>query len=165
MNLIRAYASGSLDNEHLIILRKLLVHRISLNRIANQYALALGLYKLPEIEDWDVWDGIHSKFYSNQTFNRWVREILDSRIFHIFENQPGPFYRRPVQYLAAGMGAAGYSDNDVANAIQTLQQKKTLLEKITKEYPDSESCKVSISRAKYRQKRPSLGQLTWSSSL
>lgn len=96
MNLIRAYASGSLDNEHLIILRKLFIYRISLNKVANQYASALGFYKLPAIKDWNAQDGLHSKFYDTQTFNRWVRTILESRIFHTTEHQPGPFYRRPV---------------------------------------------------------------------
>lgn len=146
MNLIRAYASGSLDNEHLIILRKLLIYRIS--QVANQYAPALGFYKLPAIEDWNAQDGLHSKFYDTQTLNRWVRTILESRIFHTTEHQPGPFYRRPVQYLAASMGAAGYGDKDVENVITRLQfhiRNKGLMDSITRQYLDSVSYKASVS--------------------
>ncbi|KAI9924679.1 hypothetical protein AWENTII_009775 [Aspergillus wentii] len=173
MNQIRAYYDNELDTRRKISLRKLLISRLVLNKLANQYALALDLYKLPEIEEWDVRDGQHA-----ETFKRFTRVLTDSRLFHIFnDGNVGCYYRRPAQYLAAGMGSAGYNEQEVMLAIEKLRdlnREKKFTDSITKYYLSSAECHKSVStlstilqkswsKSKFsrRQSRPNISDIQW----
>lgn len=50
MNRIRAYGDQTFNSTQQVELRAVLVSRLFLNLLANQYAVALGLPKLPPIE-------------------------------------------------------------------------------------------------------------------
>lgn len=50
MNRIRAYGHQTFNSTQQVELRAVLVSRLFLNLLANQYAIALGLHKLPPIE-------------------------------------------------------------------------------------------------------------------
>lgn len=124
-------------------LRNVLVSQLVLNKLANQFAKALGLHKLPPIEEWDASEGKHAQTFTIDTFNRFTRILMDSRIFHIFDKQTSPFYRGPALYLVASMGSAGYNESDVMVAINTLRRltsQKFLTDPITKNYPTSAGC-------------------------
>ena len=124
MDRIRMYDRNGLDPKDQAFLRKGLVSRLVLNKFANKYAEALGLYQLLPIEEWDV----------NERF---TRIHTDSRIFHIFDKKMGPFYRRPAQYLAFSMGLAGYNESDVIATIETLRRlasENAFTDPITKHY-------------------------------
>ena len=148
MDRIRMYYRNGLDPKGQVFLRKVLISRLVLNKFANRYAEALGLHKLPPIEEWDVSDGKHAKEYTRDTFDRFTRILTDSRIFHTFGRRMGPFYRRPAQYLASSMGLAGYNESDVIAAIKTLRHlasEKAFTDPITKHYLTSADYSKSIS--------------------
>ena len=148
MDWIRIYSHNALDLKEQVFLRKVLVSRLVLNKFANQYAEALGLHKLPPIEEWDVSKYKRTEAYTIDTFNRFTRILTDSRITHIFNKKMGPFYRRPAQYLTASMGLAGYDGSDVIAAIKTLRDLcsgNALTDPITKHYFTSAGYSKSIS--------------------
>lgn len=125
-----------------------MVSQLVLNKLASQYAKALGLHKLPPIEEWDASEGKHAQTCTIDMFNRFTRILMDSRIFHIFDKQTSSFYRRPALYLAASMGSAGYNESDVMVAINTLRRltsQKFFTDPITKDYPTSAGYTKSIS--------------------
>ena len=137
MDRIRMYDRNGLDPKDQVFLRKGLISRLVLNKFANKYAEALGLYQLQPIEEWDVNEGKHAKGYTRDTFDRFTRILTDSRIIHIFDKKVGPFYRRPAQYLAFSMGLAGYNESDVIATIETLRRlasENAFTDPITKHY-------------------------------
>lgn len=103
MHRIRAYMRGNLDVAGIQELRTMIISRLGLNNLACQYAKALGLYKQPSIEDWDARDG------TGEDCRNFLKMIMESRIFRKFDDGKVPFYRRPAQYLAAAMAAAGFN--------------------------------------------------------
>lgn len=42
--------------------------------------------------------------------------IIDAKIFRIFDIEKVPFYRRPAQYLAVGIEAAGFNNKEAVTA-------------------------------------------------
>ncbi|KAL1998680.1 hypothetical protein VTN02DRAFT_5758 [Thermoascus thermophilus] len=115
-------------------LQRALVARLAMDRRANLYAGALGLYRLPPIEAWDASSprgrspggrGYHTasgSYYSYRTFRAFVRMLVESGLFQPVGEYYGPhYYRRPAQYLAAAMAAAGYDREDVRRGIERLE--------------------------------------------
>ena len=64
MDRIRTYDRNGLSPKDQVFLRKVLISRFVLNKFANKYAEALGLHQLPPIEEWDVNECKHAKWYS-----------------------------------------------------------------------------------------------------
>lgn len=52
MHSIREYYSGALNDKKKLQLRRLLISRLQMNKQANKYAKILGIYRLPDIEQW-----------------------------------------------------------------------------------------------------------------
>lgn len=152
MGLIRSFYNGRSNEEDKLGLHRVLITRLELNQRANQYARALNLYKLPKIERWNAVNGYQTESYDHATFRCFLKLVSDSHIFHLNpENiriRYSPYYRKPAQYLAAGMAAAGYNENDVTAAIDKIRQmrkEKKFMNAITLRYLRSHRYSMTIS--------------------
>jgi hypothetical protein len=116
---IRDFVNGRMDQKCQLILRRQIIGRLQLNECANQYAYALNLHDIPPIEKWTPGDSINSRMKQFETFRRWTRLVVDSHILPA-EKLPGPYYRKPAQYLAWAMIKAG---KDEAEFIETLNTR------------------------------------------
>ncbi|KAJ5157627.1 uncharacterized protein N7482_008727 [Penicillium canariense] len=106
-----------------ISLRRALLARLELNRKANMYAGALGLHRLPDIEEWDPLQT--EELYDMDIERlRWsARIIIESGLFEKKGNVRHsyiPYYHKPSRYLAAEMLLAVYDEVDVENAAGEL---------------------------------------------
>ncbi|PLB41467.1 uncharacterized protein BDW47DRAFT_99117 [Aspergillus candidus] len=163
---IREYYEGLLDVRGKLRLRRVLINRLQMNKRANQYAKILGLYWIPNIEDW--FQAQTSRAYEYSTFQDYSRKVAQSGIFH--DGKIGPYYRKPSQYLAAAMAIAAYSEDDVDAAIKRIWQarhSKQLDDPITLSLRETGRYVQSISSIKSllqkpRDKRPALSDAEWS---
>lgn len=166
---IRENYDGLLDDNGKLRLRRLLISRLQMNKNANQYAKFLGLYRLPNIENWTM--SQTAKEYEYCTFRNYFNKIARSRIFN--EEKIGPYYRKPAQYLAAAMAIAAYSEGDVEAAIKKIWQArndKKLDDQITLDLKESVRYSQSVSsiksliqgsRRKPQKRRPALSDIEW----
>ncbi|KAL2001654.1 hypothetical protein VTN02DRAFT_1488 [Thermoascus thermophilus] len=157
MHLIRPLYNNSrpINDAYKRGLRRVLLTRLELNHRANSYARALNLYKLPPIERWDAARGYRTESYDYATFRRLFTLVSDAHIFHLdpAENMRvryGPYYRKPAQYLAAAMAAAGYDANDAAAAVDRIRQMRRGMrfvdDPVSRGYLRSRRCAVARAR-------------------
>lgn len=97
-------------------LRTILISWLVLNGLACHYTKASKLYKLSPFEQWDSHDGT-----GTDMTRKFLRMIIDAKVFRIFDVEEVPFYRRPAQYLTASMAAAGFNDKEAKIALDKLQ--------------------------------------------
>lgn len=141
MHSIREFYNGALYDEKKLQLRRLLISRLQMNKQANQHAKILGLYRLPDIEQWTM--AQTSKEYETTIFEAFFNRVAESRLFHIETDPDGKkssYYRKPAQYMATAMALAAYSEGDVEAAIKKLWQMRKsnrLVDLITLEYMKS----------------------------
>ncbi|KAL2829680.1 hypothetical protein BDW59DRAFT_170368 [Aspergillus cavernicola] len=129
-NNVTLFRAGRLSREEKVFLRRVLIARLQLNETTNQYARALGLYRLQGIEYWGLGDT--SSQYDSDLFRQVCRIIFESRLFHVHihrEIPEGmetvlPHYRKPSMYLAASMLLAGYSKSDAEAAMHRLREMR-----------------------------------------
>ncbi|KAL4920793.1 hypothetical protein BDW62DRAFT_208890 [Aspergillus aurantiobrunneus] len=125
-NNIHLFRAGRLSQEEKVILRRVLIARLQIHETANQYARALGLYRLEGIECWGIRDT--SRQYDYELFRKVSRIIDESRLFHVHTARKIPdvmhsilpHCRKPAMYLAASMLLAWYSKSDAEAAVQQL---------------------------------------------
>jgi len=97
----------------------MLTARLALNGLAGQYQRALGLEKLPLFEEWDV-RGFRK---ASPNLDRFARVLADAGLFRVIPREISG-YSYP-QHLAAEAATAGYTEVDVYNAVERLQQHKS----------------------------------------
>lgn len=92
-----------------------------MNKRVNHYAKLIGFYKLPDIEQRSIEQTSRKCEYT--TFNNFSEMVASSHLFHVESAPDGkrtPYYRKPAQYMAAGMALAAYNEGDVEAAIEKL---------------------------------------------
>lgn len=130
MSFVRLFHSGQTKEKENRLLFHILIARLEMNRRANLYARALGIYKLPPIEEWNQLRGYRTEIYSYRTFRRFFQLVIDSHLFHpdipagTKARKYGPYYRKPAQYLAAAMATAGYDKKEVKEVIEKLRRMR-----------------------------------------
>lgn len=87
MHSIREFYNGALDGKKKLQLRRFLISRLQMNKQENQYAKILGLYRLPDIEQWTM--AQTSKEYETTTFNNFFNMVAESRLFHVETDSDG----------------------------------------------------------------------------
>ncbi|KAL2009441.1 hypothetical protein VTN00DRAFT_5248 [Thermoascus crustaceus] len=131
MSFVRLFHGGQTKEKEERLLCRILISRLEMNRRANLYTRALGIYKLPPIEEWNQLRGYRTEVYSYRTFRRFFQLVIDSCLFHLDvpagtkARKYGPYYRKPAQYLAAAMATAGYDKKEVRTAIEKLKKMRT----------------------------------------
>ncbi|KAE8151352.1 hypothetical protein BDV25DRAFT_171567 [Aspergillus avenaceus] len=121
MATIRLFYENSLNHDRKLVLRRELIHRLRVNKNANQYSKLLGLYRLPAIEQWT--QALTAGNYDYRTFSKYAEKIARSGLFHAAKSRDGrhvPYYRKPSLYLAAAMVSAKYNEWEVEIAIKKL---------------------------------------------
>lgn len=158
--------------------RALLIARLEMHRKVNMYSRVLGLYRLPDIEQWRVGDT--SRRYDYEQFRKFYGMIARSDLLTIpCSSESGHFayYFKPSWYLAAGMLLSGYNESDVQDAIDKLwAMRKTnrFMDSVTRKYVKSAHHIRSVARARefarttwrksrIPQSRPALSQVYWGS--
>lgn len=170
MQSIRAYKDGFLGRDEQMRLRAVLSSRLQLNRTANIYVKFLGLYRLPDIEDWSL--GQTSRELEPAVFKTFFGKVASSGLFQAdvgSEGKRGPYYRKPAQYLASAMVLAGYDIWDVKAGIEKLLEAKNserLTDIVTKSIGYSRSISTirswaQATRTKPSHKRPPLSDIDW----
>lgn len=118
-----------------------LISRLQMNKRANHYAKLIVLYRLPSIEKWSI-EQISRK-YEYTTFNNFSERVASSRLFHVESAPNGKrilYYRKPAEYMAAGMALASYNEGDVESAIENLwrvRSEKRLEDPLTLDFMES----------------------------
>lgn len=170
MQSIRAYKDGFLGRDGQMRLRAVLSSRLQLNRRANIYVKFLGLYRLPDIEDWSL--GQTSRELEPAVFKTFFGKVVSSGLFQAdvgSEGKRGPYYRKPAQYLASAMVLARYDIWDVKAGIEKLLEAKNserLTDIVTKSIGYSRSISTirswaQATRTKPSHKRPPLSDIDW----
>ena len=106
-------------------LRAVLSITLQLNRRATIYVKFLGLYRLPNIEEWSL--GQTSRKLEPAVFKQFFGKVASSGLFQIevgLERRRGPYYRKPPQYMASAMAFAKYDERDVEAGIEKLWEAK-----------------------------------------
>ena len=116
---IRAFINGRMDSQRQLILRQQIIGRLHLNECANQYAHALELCDMPPIEKWTPDDSVNSGMEQFETFRLWTRLVVDSHLLPA-EKLPGPYYRKPAQYLAWAMIKAEKNEAELKEALEAI---------------------------------------------
>ncbi|KAL8941114.1 MAG: hypothetical protein Q9216_002446 [Gyalolechia sp. 2 TL-2023] len=125
-SMIRQLNSGVLDNDITAIeeLRRQLLYRQWMTQLANQYATALNLNKLPPIERWDgripSSQQIENRFEVNWTI------IQEAQIFTRPDTGHGSagwghFYSKPMRYLAYSFALSDYETEEVKKLLSIVQ--------------------------------------------
>lgn len=177
-SLIRQFYEGKMPLDLQLKLRALLIARLELHRKVNMYSRVLGLYRLPDIEQWRVGDT--SKEYDDEKFNKFHELIARSGLLAVPSTPDGTYfayYHKPSWYLAAGMLLAGYNELDVQDAIDRLwnmRRNNRFMDSVTRAYVKSshhlrsvakarEFSQTTWRRSRLPQSRPALSQVYWGS--
>ena len=138
-NQVRKLDQDALSEPQKEQLGRTLCFRLEQNAKAQQYVDALNLHRLPRIQDWAMHLYRHIKEEGsdedvtvgiNAVARKFVPIIEKERFFHApevpgddYKNAwRGPYYRKPAQYLACSMAAAGYTLADVERGPDKLKQ-------------------------------------------
>lgn len=123
---IATFNRGAMNEQQLLYLRQVLLHRLHMNDCANQYVRALGLglgmynqapgsLPPPLIEDWGPIAATSDEY---RTISTWTRTVLQAGLFR---PPRGPVYRKPALYLCWVVLASGGEQGVLVDAVERIR--------------------------------------------